>query len=201
MSADQDYYQLLRDPDPGRGPVRVLNTARRPGSRPIGPSDVAARYGVTPAQHRLPGTVRRPVRRHPGVRGIGAKTAAKLLGLATCLEELPATGRLADRRGLAVTAKWEQVNSWRSMIRMRANLSLATAPCGEATDPMPGAGQVIARLGLWQPPPCLDARPGRSWMLWLRKMARSRCSLRSLAIPMTPNREHPGLGRPSRADR
>jgi DNA polymerase-1 len=50
MSADQDYYQLLRDPAPGLGPVRVLNTARRPWSRLIGPADVAARYGVTPAQ-------------------------------------------------------------------------------------------------------------------------------------------------------
>jgi DNA polymerase-1 len=50
MSVDQDYYQLLRDPAPGRGAVRVLNTARRPGSRLIGPADVNARYGVTPAQ-------------------------------------------------------------------------------------------------------------------------------------------------------
>ena len=68
------------------------------------------------------------------------------------LEDLPSTGRLADRRGLAVTAMWEQVMTWRSMIRMRADLPLATAPRGEATGPMPGAGQVIARLGLWQRP-------------------------------------------------
>ena len=27
-STDQDYYQLLRDPGPGLGAVRVLNTAR-----------------------------------------------------------------------------------------------------------------------------------------------------------------------------
>ncbi len=32
-SMDQDYYQLLRDPGPDHGAVRVLNTAMRPGSR------------------------------------------------------------------------------------------------------------------------------------------------------------------------
>lgn len=36
-STDQDYYQLLRDPGPGRGAVRILNTAIRPGNRLIGP--------------------------------------------------------------------------------------------------------------------------------------------------------------------
>ena len=153
MSADQDYYQLLRDPAPGLGPVRVLNTARRPGSRLIGPADVAARYGVTPAQYAdFRALCGDPSDNIPGVRGIGAKTAATLLAGGLTLEDLPATGRLADRRGLAVTAMWEQVMTWRSMIRLRADLPLATAPCGEATGPMPGAGQVIARLGLWQRP-------------------------------------------------
>lgn len=47
--------------------------------------------------------------------------------------------------------------TWRSMIRMRAGLPLATAPCGEATGPMPGAGQVIAGLGLWQRPLLAEA--------------------------------------------
>lgn len=153
MSADQDYYQLLRDPAPGLGPVRVLNTARRPGSRLIGPADVAARYGVAPAQYAdFRALCGDPSDNLPGVRGIGVKTAATLLAGGLTLEYLPATGRLADRRGLAVTAMWEQVMTWRSMIRMRTDLPLATAPCGEATSPMPGAGQVIARLGLWQRP-------------------------------------------------
>jgi GNAT superfamily N-acetyltransferase len=60
-------------------------------------------------------------------------------------------------RGLAVAAMWEQVMTWPSMIRLRADLPLATAPCGEATGPMPGAGQVIARLGLWQRPLLAEA--------------------------------------------
>jgi DNA polymerase I len=103
----------------------------------------------------------------PGVRGIGAKTAATLLAGGLTLEDLPATGRLADRRGLAVTAMWQQVMTWRSMIRLRADLPLATAPCGEATDPMPGAEQVIARLGLWhRAAPAATPEPAGAGMLW-----------------------------------
>jgi DNA polymerase I len=168
MSADQDYYQLLRDPAPGLGPVRVLNTARRPGSRLIGAADVAARYGVTPAQYAdFRALCGDPSDNIPGVRGIGVKTAATLLAGGLRLDGLPATGRLADGRGLAVTAMWEQVMTWRSMIRMRDNLPLATAPCGEATDPMPGAGQVVAKLGLWQhAAPAAAPEPAGAGMLW-----------------------------------
>jgi DNA polymerase-1 len=53
-SMDQDYYQLVRDPDPDHGAVRVLNTAMRPGSRLIGPAEVTARYGITPGQYVAP---------------------------------------------------------------------------------------------------------------------------------------------------
>jgi hypothetical protein len=49
----------------------------------------------------------------PGVRGIGVKTTATLLAGGLALEDLPATGRLAGRPGLAVTAMWEQVMTWR----------------------------------------------------------------------------------------
>jgi DNA polymerase-1 len=45
-SADQDYYQLLRDAGPGHGSVRVLNTARCAGSRLTGSAEVRARHGV-----------------------------------------------------------------------------------------------------------------------------------------------------------
>jgi hypothetical protein len=49
-SVDQDYYQLLRDAGPGHGSVRVLNTARRAGSRLAGPAEVRAKHGVDPVQ-------------------------------------------------------------------------------------------------------------------------------------------------------
>ena len=65
-SVDQDYYQLLRDARPGHGSVRVLNTARRAGSRLAGPAEVAgtARRRAFPVR-RLPGTGRGHIGQHP----------------------------------------------------------------------------------------------------------------------------------------
>jgi DNA polymerase-1 len=168
MSADQDFYQLLRDPAPGLGAVRVLNTARRAGGRLTGPAGFTARYGVTPARYpdfrALCGD---PSDNIPGVRGIGAKTAAALLAGGLALEDLPASGRLADRRGLAVTAAWEQVITWRAMIRMRTDLALATSPSSRPASPVPPAGQVMARLGLWQrPQPAEVPAPAAAATLW-----------------------------------
>jgi hypothetical protein len=60
VKAGLDFYQLLRDPAPGLGPVRVLNTARRPGSRLIGPAEVTAPVrGHAGPVRGLPGAVRR----------------------------------------------------------------------------------------------------------------------------------------------
>ena len=167
MSADQDFYQLLRDPAPGLSSVRVLNTARRAGSRLISPADVAARYGVTPAQYpdfrALCGD---PSDNIPGVTGIGVKTAAALLTGGLRLEDLPSSGRLADGRGQAVTAAWQQVLTWRSVIRMRTSLETGASPGGRATAPMPGAAQVITTLGLWKQSEAATSAPAAAGALW-----------------------------------
>jgi DNA polymerase-1 len=150
-STDQDYYQLLRDPGPGRGGVRVLNTAMRPGHRFIGPAQMTARYHVSPRQYpdlrALCGDSSDNI---PGVKGIGAKTAATLLSGGLTLDDLPASGRLTGTKGTAIIAAWEQVLRWRSMIRMHADLPLAARPVGTATVRLPIPGQVIATLGLWR---------------------------------------------------
>jgi DNA polymerase-1 len=152
MSTDQDYYQLLRDPAPEQGSVRVLNTVMRPGRRIIGPADVNARYGVIPVQYpdfrALCGDTSDNI---PGVRGIGLKTAAALLGGGLTLEDLPASGRLTGRAA-AIPATWDQVLTWRAMIRMRAGLQIPAAPSGQPTAPLPVPGQVIDQLGLWRRP-------------------------------------------------
>jgi DNA polymerase-1 len=113
-SVDQDFCQLLRDAGPGRGSVRVLNTARRAGSRLVGPAEVRARHGVTPTQfadyRALAGDASDNI---PGVRGVGAKTAAALLDGGLTLDDLVASGRLAGRKGAAVTSAWQQVLTWR----------------------------------------------------------------------------------------
>ena len=76
--------------------MRVLNTARRAGSRLAGPAEVRARHGVTPAQfanyRALAGDTSDNI---PGVRGVGVKTAAALLDGGITLDDLPASGRLA----------------------------------------------------------------------------------------------------------
>jgi DNA polymerase I len=150
-SMDQDYYQLLRDPGPASSTVRVLNTAMRPGSRLIGPAEVAARYGITPGQYpdfrALCGDTSDNI---PGVRGVGAKTAAGLLSGGLTLEDLPASGRLSGGKGVAISTAWPHVLTWRSMIQMRTDLPLPAAPTGAATTPLPIPGEVIARLGLWR---------------------------------------------------
>ena len=156
-SVDQDYYQLLRDAGPGRGAVRVLNTARRAGSRLTGPAEVRARHGVTPAQfadyRALAGDTSDNI---PGVRGIGAKTAAALLDGGLTLDDLPASGRLAGRKGAAITSAWQQVLTWRDMIRMNNQVPVpGEAITGLATTPLPRPAEVIEKLGLWRrvPPP------------------------------------------------
>jgi len=150
-SMDQDYYQLLRDPGPDHGSVQVLNTAMRPGSRLIGPAEVTARYGITPAQYpdfrALCGDTSDNI---PGVRGIGAKTAAALLSGGLKLEDLHASGRLSGSKGAAIMAAWPRVLTWRSMIQMRTSLPLPAWPTGAATTPLPIPAEVIARLGLWR---------------------------------------------------
>jgi len=164
-SMDQDYYQLVRDCGPDHGAVRVLNTAMHPGTRLIGPAEVTARYGITPAQYpdfrALCGDTSDNI---PGVRGIGAKTAAALLAGGLTLEDLPASGRLSGSKGAAVLSAWPRVLTWRSMIRMRTGLPLPAGPAGAATTPLPIPGEVITRLGLWRrvTTPAVSATASRS---------------------------------------
>jgi DNA polymerase-1 len=157
-SMDQDFYQLLRDPDVGQAPVRVLNTAMRPGARLIGPAEVTARYRVTPGQYAdfraLCGDVSDNI---PGVSGIGVKTAAALLSDGLALDDLPASGRLSGSKGAAITAAWPDLLTWRSMIRMRTDVPLTVQPAGTPTVPLPIPGEVISRLGLWRRPAVTQA--------------------------------------------
>jgi DNA polymerase-1 len=163
-SVDQDFCQLLRDAGPGRGSVRVLNTARRAGSRLVGPAEVRARHGVTPTQfadyRALAGDASDNI---PGVRGVGAKTAAALLDGGLTLDDLVASGRLAGRKGAAVTSAWQQVLTWRDMIRMNDQVPVpAGAIAGLATTPLPRPAEVIEKLGLWKRVPPAEQN-GTPW--------------------------------------
>ncbi|OHV63663.1 5'-3' exonuclease H3TH domain-containing protein [Pseudofrankia sp. BMG5.36] len=153
LSTDQDYYQLLAEPAGQGGSVRILNTARRPGTRLVGPADVLARYGVTPAQFPdLRALAGDPADNIPGIRGVGTKTAAALLADGLTLDHLPTSGRLGGTRGAAIQAAWPQVLAWRDMIRLHCDVPLPHVPSGLPIPPLPIPGEIITKLGLWWSP-------------------------------------------------
>lgn len=144
MSADRDFYQLLADD------VQVLNTAMHPGKRHIGPAQVVARYGVTPAQwpcfRALCGD---PSDNIPGVRGIGQATAARLLAGGLTLESLISSGRLMGTTGQRIRETFDQVLAWRELIRARSDLALLHSPAGTPSPALPKPAEVVEKLGLW----------------------------------------------------
>jgi len=93
----------------------------------------------------------------PGVRGIGAKTAAALLDDGLTLDDLPASGRLIGRKGAAISDSWQQVLTWRGMIRMNNQVPIpAEAITGLAATPLPRPAEVIEKLGLWRRVPAAE---------------------------------------------
>ncbi|WP_158851144.1 5'-3' exonuclease [Saccharothrix deserti] len=144
MSGDRDFYQLVTDN------VLVLNTGMNRGRRHIGPAEVLARHEVTPPQWpdfcALKGDASDNI---PGVKGIGARTAAKLLQGGLALDQLPDSGRLTGAKGTAVTNAWDQILSWRDLIRMRVDLDLPLLPTGRPSRSLPKPAEVIDKLGLW----------------------------------------------------
>ena len=144
MSGDKDYYQILTDR------VSILNTARKPGQRAIGPTDIETRYGVTASQwcdyRALSGD---PSDGLPGIRGIGPKTAARLLAGGLALDDLPLSGRLAGRTGKAILDGWEQLLAARNLIRMNAGIPLPNPPTGRPSPQLPPAATILEELGLW----------------------------------------------------
>jgi DNA polymerase-1 len=149
-STDQDYYQLLRGPSPRCGGVRVLNTAMRPGHRFIGAAQLTARYNVTPRQYpdfrALCGDASDGI---PGIRGVGPKTAARLLANDLALDDLPLSGRLSGRTGKAVLQAWDQLLTWRDLIRMHTDIPAPHHPTGHASPQLPPAPKIVGHLGLW----------------------------------------------------
>ena len=69
-------------------------------------------------------------------------TAAALLVGGLTLDDLPASGRLAGGKGAAITSAWQQVLTWRDMIRMNTQVPVpAGAVTGRATTPLPRPAQ------------------------------------------------------------
>jgi DNA polymerase-1 len=144
MSGDKDYYQLLDER------VRILNTARKAGQRLIGPEEIPARYGVTAPQwcdfRALTGD---PSDGIHGIRGIGPKTATRLLQDGLALDDLPLSGRLTGRTGKAILQAWDQLLTWRDLIRMRTDIPVPHRPARQASPQLLPAPKVVERLDLW----------------------------------------------------
>jgi 5'-3' exonuclease len=142
-SGDRDLFQLVGET------VTILNPARRR----ITPADVTARHQVTarqwPDYRALTGD---PSDNIPGIPGIGPKTAATLLTGGPHLEELHGSPRLRTPRCGAVTAHWDQLLTWRNMIRLDHAIPIPIPEgltTGNTTPTMPRAADILEHLGLW----------------------------------------------------
>ncbi|CAM5275456.1 hypothetical protein BOQ63_000820 (plasmid) [Streptomyces viridifaciens] len=144
LSRDRDYYQLLDER------VHVLNTSRAAGQRIISPEEIVQRFRVEPRQWcdraALVGDASDNI---PGVRGVGPITAARLLADGLHLEDLPESGRLTGRLGQAVLASWEQILTWRDVVRMIDDIALPIEPTGAPAPEIPKAAAIVEALGLW----------------------------------------------------
>lgn len=145
MSNDRDFYQLVDVR------TRILNTARRPGSRVVDRADIEARFGVSPAQWcdrtSLVGDPSDGIR---GVRGVGQVTAARVLADGLTIEDLPGSGRLVGRAGNRIHRALEDVVRWKRMLRMRTNHDVPAHLLTEAPSrELPRAPDVLELLDMW----------------------------------------------------
>jgi DNA polymerase-1 len=144
MSADRDMYQLVTNR------VLVLNTAKRPGQRLIGPKQIEAQYGVPPSAWCCrTGLVGDPSDGIKGIRGVGPVTAARLLEGGLRLEELPASGRLTGRTRQLVLGNLDAAIRSRDLTRMRTDVAITHTPTGQVPPELPAPADVVARLDLW----------------------------------------------------
>ncbi|WP_395110628.1 5'-3' exonuclease H3TH domain-containing protein [Actinomadura sp. SCN-SB] len=141
-SGDRDLFQLLDHPA-----VTLLNPARH---RLTGP-DIQERHQVTarqwPDYRALTGD---PADNIPGISGIGPKTAAALLADGLHLDDLPGSPRLRTPRCRGITDHWDQLLTWRDLIRLNRSIPIPTPPGTDApTPPLPRAARTLEDLNLW----------------------------------------------------
>ena len=140
-TGDRDMYQILTSS------ICILTPARRH----VSAGQLPGSHGVHPPQwpdyRALTGD---PADNIPGIPGIGPKTAAALLAGGLHLEQLRGSPRLDQPRCRTVHANWEQLLTWRDMIRLNPRIPLPHGLItGQATSAMPRAAEILDRLGLW----------------------------------------------------
>jgi DNA polymerase-1 len=131
VTADRDFFQLVRDRAKGKGAISVLFNRR--GISEIDHMDPAAveeRYGITPSQYldfvALKGDTSDNI---PGVPGIGDKTAAKLVNEFGSVEELLArTERLRGKQKENIEAAADRLALNKQLARIVTDLELDVQP-------------------------------------------------------------------------
>ncbi|MEP6973740.1 MAG: 5'-3' exonuclease H3TH domain-containing protein, partial [Actinomycetota bacterium] len=131
VTADRDFFQLVRDRTGTTGAIGVLFNRR--GISEIDrmdPAAVEAKYGVTPAQYldfvALKGDTSDNI---PGVPGIGEKTAAKLVVEFGSVEELLAhSDRLKGKQKENVEAAADRLALNKQLARIVTDVPLEVAP-------------------------------------------------------------------------
>jgi DNA polymerase-1 len=131
VTADRDFFQLVRDRTGTRGAISVLFNRR--GISEIDrmdPAAVEARYGITPTQYldfvALKGDTSDNI---PGVPGIGDKTAAKLVNEFGTVEELLAhTDRLKGKQKENIEAAADRLALNKQLARIVTDLELEVQP-------------------------------------------------------------------------
>jgi DNA polymerase-1 len=131
VTADRDFFQLVREREQERGAISVLFNRR--GISEIDrmdPAAVEARYGITPAQYldfvALKGDTSDNI---PGVPGIGDKTAAKLVNQFGSIEELLArTDELKGKQKENIEAAGDRLALNKQLARIVTDLELEFMP-------------------------------------------------------------------------
>jgi DNA polymerase-1 len=131
VTADRDFFQLVRDRTDGAGAITVLFNRR--GISEIDPMDreaVTAKYGITPEQYldfvALKGDTSDNI---PGVPGVGEKTAAKLVNDFGSVEGLLAnTDRLKGKQKENVEAAADRLGLNKQLARIVVDVPLEVTP-------------------------------------------------------------------------
>ena len=131
VTADRDFFQLVRDRTKKQGAISVLFNRR--GISEIDrmdPAAVEARYAITPGQYldfvALKGDTSDNI---PGVPGIGDKTAAKLVNEFGSVEELLAhTDRLKGKQKENIEAAADRLALNKQLARIVTDVPLDVQP-------------------------------------------------------------------------
>jgi DNA polymerase-1 len=131
VTADRDFFQLVRDRAKGNGAISVLFNRRGISEIDLmDPAAVEARYAITPVQYldfvALKGDTSDNI---PGVPGIGDKTAAKLVNEFGSVEELLAhTDRLKGKQKENIEAAADRLALNKQLARIVTDLELDIQP-------------------------------------------------------------------------